>query len=71
VPTLRGECLSVVRPIRPSGRATLHCIIWMSARADPPEGPGFGRGGPGQEHRRNLPIWISSPLTSTAESTGS
>ena len=54
MPTLRGECLSVVRPIRPSGRATLHCIIWMSARADPPEGPGFGRGGPGQEHQTKL-----------------
>ena len=54
MPTLRGECLSVVRPIRPSGRATLHCIIWMSARADPPEGPGVGRGGPGQEHQTKL-----------------
>src|SRR6476660_5170599 len=54
VPNFAGECLSVVRPIRPSGRATLHCIIWMSARADPPEGPGFGRGGPGQEHQTKL-----------------
>ena len=26
----------------------------MSARTDPPEGPGFGRGGPGQEHQTKL-----------------
>jgi hypothetical protein len=30
------------RPERPTRRATLHCIMWMSARADPSEGPGFG-----------------------------